>query len=77
MRSSLLIGAALGLAVGVVLGRVTARATRGWTDWQNTKALVPSARRTAFDLSWKAVRGWLIAAALIAVVVVAMTADPN
>lgn len=52
----------VGLVIGCAVGSAYARARRGWNDYQTVKKSVPGARRGA----WTLVRGLVVKAAVIA-----------
>ncbi|MGC4793579.1 hypothetical protein [Micromonospora saelicesensis] len=53
----------VGLVIGCAVGSAYARARRGWNDYQTVKKSVPGARRGA----WSLIRGVVVKAAVIGV----------
>ncbi|WP_433356686.1 hypothetical protein ACQPYV_06775 [Micromonospora saelicesensis] len=53
----------VGLIIGCAVGSAYARARRGWNDYQTVKKSVPGARRGA----WSLIRGVVVKAAVIGV----------
>jgi len=59
------VGVVIALAVGLFVGSSSQRAKRARLDYQRTKALVPAARKLAFE---ETMRGLTVVATAVAVV---------
>ena len=60
-----LIGACIALAAGIAMGSAGQRAKRARVDYVRTKALVPSARKTAWAEGLRGLRVIVTAAAVL------------